>query len=86
MGDWNPTKEELKLHEIFDSLRDFAEELKIDTMLIDTLFNTFYSALEAQGKMSEMVITEEERLRVMADVWAKMVERGMVDMSKIPEA
>ena len=86
MGDWKPTKEEEKMHRIFDELAEFAKELGIKTDLVDALFNTFYNAIDEQGKMSHIEVTEEERLRVMADVWTKMVENGLVDISKIPEA
>ena len=85
-SDWQPTKEEEKMHRIFDELTEFARELNIDTDLVDALFNTFYNAIDEQGKMSNIEVTEEERLRVMADVWTKMVQRGMIDLSKIPEA
>ena len=86
MGKWQPTEEEERMHRIFDELTEFAKELGINTDLVDALFNTFYNAIDEQGKMSNIEVTEEERLRVMGEVWAKMVERGMVDLSKMPEA
>ena len=85
MGDWEPTKQEEKMHRIFDELTEFAKELNISTDLVDALFNTFYNALDEQGKMSVMEVTEEERMKVMGEVWEKMVKRGLVDFSKIPE-
>ena len=85
MGDWKPTEEEQRLHDLFDQLNDFAKQLNINTDLVDALFNTFYNALDEQGKMSVMEVTEEERMRVMGEVWEKMVKRGLVDFSKIPE-
>jgi len=85
MGDWEPTKQEEKMHRIFDELTEFAKELNISTDLVDALFNTFYNALDEQGKMSIMEVTEEERMKVMGEVWEKMVKRGLVDFSKIPE-
>jgi len=87
MGDnWQPTREEQRLHDLFDKLNEFAKELGINTDQVGALFNTFYNALDEQGKMSEMIVTDEERYRIMGDVWEKMVQRGMVDFSKIPEA
>ena len=64
MGTWKPTPEEEKLHSLFDKLGDFAEELGIETELIDTLFCVFYGTLEDQGKMSVMEVTDEEIERV----------------------
>ena len=86
MGDWQPTKEEQRLHDLLDQLNDFAKELGINTDLVDALFNVFYNAVDEQGKMSDITITDEERYRIMGDVWEKMVQRGMIDFSKIPEA
>ena len=63
--EWKPTPEEEKLHSLFDQLSDFAESLGIDeTERIDTLFCVFYQALEEQGKMSVMEVTDEEIERV----------------------
>ena len=70
--EWKPTPEEARMHDLFDQLADFAEELGMNRDIVDGLFNVFYGTLEDQGKMSDIEVTEEEINRVRAAVAAKL--------------